>query len=146
MYTKEVEDDYFFHQEELAALKSALDADPHVQSTAVTSFEGYSRWLQTEFPYTNDLVNGSAPDAVSFNRWLAEYLDGSGSMFRDAVVFVGDDANPRVVSSKLDGMTVDIVDGPQSIDVVDSIRESIGSSAPLLDLAAHACPFLSTMG
>ena len=146
VYTKEVEDDYFFHQDELLALKKALDEDPYVQSTAVAWFEGYSLWLQNESPYTNDLVSGSAPDPVSFNRWLAEYLDGSGAIFRDAVVFGGDVHHPRVVSSKLDGVTVDIVDGPQSIDVVDSIRESIDSSAPSLSPVAYAYPFLSYDG
>ena len=160
VFTKEAtEGDYFYHQHELVALKSAIDSNPYVvppvrswcrpslsialsdRIVHVCRYEGYSEWLQTESGYAEQLVAGSAPDAFAFNRWLKEYLDGPGVFYKDYVVF-SEEAGLRVVSSRIVVSSVDIVDGKQSIQLLDSIRASIQDAAPSLDPIAFSKTFL----
>ena len=107
----------------------------------VSRYMGYSEWLQTESGYAEQLVNGSAPDAAAFNKWLKEYLDGPGVLYKDSVVF-SEEAGLRVVSSRIAASTVDIVDGKQSIQLLDSIRSAIKDAAPSLDPIAFSKTFL----
>jgi len=142
VYTKQAEDgDYFYHQDELEALRAALDDDQYVVAPVRTWYEGFSNWLRTDSDYVDQLVNGTSPDPESFNTWLMEYLDGAGSVYKNYVLF-SSDPNPIVISSKIEATTVDIIDGDQSTALVDSIRDSIEEAAPGLDPIAFATVFL----
>jgi len=141
VYTKEAEEDYFFHQDEMKALKIGLDNDPYVTAPVRTWYEGYTNWLQTDSPYSDQLIDSSAPDPESFNMWLLEYLNGTGAVFRNSVLF-SNGTSPQVISSKIDCLTVDIIDGEQSVDILDSVRNSIETAAPSLDPIAFAGDFL----
>ena len=85
--------------------------------------------------------DGLPPDSDSFHRWLQEFLRGPGAVFDDCVIFSnGSDA--RIISSKIDAVTVDIEDGRQSIDLLDSIRDTIEGAAPSLDPVPFCTTFL----
>lgn len=142
MYTKEAADgDYFYHQDELEALKVALNADPYVGGPIETWYAQYSTWLQQDSNYTDVLVDGKAPNATVFNVWLREFLDGSGQFFRHDLIF-SEGQDGHVISSKIDGITVDIIDGEQSVDILDSLRNSVEAAAPSLDPVPFAATFL----
>lgn len=98
--------------------------------------------METESLYRDQLLrNGTAPNAESFNLWLQEYLSGPGQIYASSVIF-SEGKNPQVISSKIDATTVDIIDGQQSIDLLDSIRDSIETAAPSLDPVPYAQAFL----
>eukprot|EP00210_Caulerpa_lentillifera_P002799 g2674.t1 len=139
VYTKESERGYFYHQDELVALQEALENDEYVVAPVHTWYEGYSSWLQEHPEYSNQLVNGSIPDAEHFNQWLMEYLNTtSGQVYNNSIIL----REGEVISSKIDAFTVDIEDGQQSIDLLDSIRESIEAAAPSLNPIPYTLAFL----
>eukprot|EP00210_Caulerpa_lentillifera_P000460 g443.t1 len=139
VYTKEAKQDYFYHQDELMDLQDALNNDEYVVPPVRTWYQGYSNWLQEHPEYSNQLVNDSAPNPEEFNQWLMEYLNTtSGRVYESSVIF----RNGRVISSKIDAFTVNIEDGEQSIDLLDSIRNSIEMAAPSLDPVPYATAFL----
>ena len=81
------------------------------------------------------------PDSESFHKWLREFLRGPGAVFENFVIF-SNGSNSRVISSKIDAVTVDIEDGRQSIDLLDSIRDTVEEAAPSLDPVPFAVAFL----
>jgi len=142
VYTKEAAGgDYFFHQDELVNLRVALEADPFIVPPVRTWYDGYSEWLQEESPYVDQLVNGSAPDPETFNAWLQEYVAGPGAVFQGNVIF-SNGSNPQVISSSIDVFSVDIVSGEQSVDLLDSVRDTIEEAAPSFDPIAFDIAFL----
>lgn len=142
VYTREAaEGDYFYHQDELVALQIAIETDPYVVPPVRTWYQGFSNWLETDSSYVDQLVDGAAPDPESFNAWLQEYLQDAGAVYRDAVIF-SNDSNPQVISSQINVFSVGIIDGEQSVDLVDSIRDSIEEAAPSLDPIAFTTAFL----
>ena len=106
---------------------------------ASNRYEGFSEWFRVE--KADELVDGEIPDATSFNVWLLEYLEGDGQIFRANVLFTNG-TNRRVFSSKIDATTVDVRSGEQSVDLVDSIRDSIEEAAPSFDPIAITVAFL----
>ena len=86
-------------------------------------------------------MDGLVPDATAFNSWLQEYLDGPGVVFKDSVTF-SNESSPRVISSKIDALTVEIVSGEQSVDLLDSIRSAIKAAASSFNPIAFNPAFL----
>ena len=86
-------------------------------------------------------MDGEILDAASFNAWLQEYLEGDGLIYSANVLFTNG-TDRRVFSSQIDATTVDIIDGQQSVDLVDSIRDSIEGAAPSFDPIAFQINFL----
>ena len=105
-------------------------------------YERYIAWLQTDSTYEDQLTDdGLPPDSDSFHDWLKEFLRGPGAVFKDFVIF-SNGSDSRIISSKIDAVTVDIEDGQQSIDLLDSIRDTIEDAAPSLDPVPFTVAFL----
>ena len=104
-------------------------------------YERYIAWLQTNSTYADQLKDGAPPDSDSFHNWLREFLRGPGAVFEDFVIF-NNQSESRVISSKINAVTVNIEDGEQSIDLLDSIRDTVEEAAPSLDPVPFTIAFL----
>lgn len=94
----------------------------------------FLRWAKQTYP--TDVQNDTIPEA-SFIPWLKVWLDGPGLPFKRDVVF--NDAKTKILSSRVNAFTEDIIDGSYSIRLVDSVRASATAAAPSFQVIASPC-------
>lgn len=142
VYTKETEQDYFYHQQELMFLQQALENDEYVVAPVYSWYQSFLTWLREDSSHRSELDGGLPPDAERFNKWLKEYLETlPGQVYRSNIIF-SNETNGRVISSRIDASTVKITGGEQSVALLDSIRDSVKTAAPSLDPVPYSMAFL----
>ncbi|PNH10676.1 Protein patched 2 [Tetrabaena socialis] len=140
VYTRGTVDgrDYFYYQDQLAALGAGFAADPYIADTPpITSwYASFSAWLAAPgSPYASRLTAaGRAPDEASFNAWLRVWLQGEGRAAQGSILF--NNSTGRIMGSRMSGFTQDVVDGSWAVRAVDSTRDTVAAAAPDLDAIA----------
>ncbi|CAD7704511.1 unnamed protein product [Ostreobium quekettii] len=141
IFTKEAEEDYFYHQKELRRLGEATRNNPYVVSypPVVDWYDGFMAWLPNS-PHNASLVRGRAPDAPSFNNWVQEFLTTpAGRPYYGFVIM--DDANERIISSRIEGYTKATA-AHDAVSMVKSLRDMAGRVAGSLDAIAFGYNFV----
>ncbi|GIL56519.1 hypothetical protein Vafri_11858 [Volvox africanus] len=134
VYTRTTRDgrDYFYYQDQLLRISEAFKNNKYIANVPAVSnwYVSYQTWLNSG-SYALQLINGRAPNETVFNSWLQEWLLKDGRGFSDNVLI--DTTTGRIVGSRIDGFTRDVVDGSWAVRCVDSTRAAVEAAAPDLD-------------
>ncbi|KAG2425628.1 hypothetical protein HYH02_015000 [Chlamydomonas schloesseri] len=127
--------DYFYYQDQLAALGQKLGSDPYITDVPPVNswYDDYQKWLNSS-AYAGQLVNGRAPNETAFNGWLKEWLRTDGRASAGNIVLNA--TTGRIVSTRFPAFTKDVVDGAWAIKCVDSTRDTVTAAAPDLNTIA----------
>ncbi|CAD7701858.1 unnamed protein product [Ostreobium quekettii] len=150
VYTKEAPPDlpsYYYFQDGLARLEADLMANDKYVSDSPPVRSWYGDFCSSLEPGSRNCSQTRLLSPLNFDLQVHNFtLTPQGAVHRPSLVFDPPfclpDARCRIVSSKLEGFSKDVVDGQYAVDLVDSLRETARGAVPELRPIAYDPLFL----
>lgn len=140
IYTKE--GDYFANQNQLDELTEQFKAIPSIRNNSVQSwYPSYIEWLSTSGNVGALDANGKPQTKSDFYTFLVEYLNDSGSRFKESIVFT-DESQTDILSSRIDGLFEGLTNARKQIDALEDSRAVAETYGSAFDSIAYTFVYL----